>query len=175
MNWLDDTLIALLALGTILGLTSGPLWQVYRTVAVIISVAVSFVFHTIARSVFQGLFDQNTARVLAYAVVFFAALILTYVIGNLFKSLLTTRKFGFSGRILGGGLALLKTTLLCCIFISGISYMGNESTDTMIEDSIIATNLNEVSRTVVSKFSVEIKELPFDKGTDTNQNSSRRE
>ncbi len=175
MNWLDYTLIALISLGTILGLTSGPLWQVYRTLSVIISVAASLLIHTMATSVFQGLFSRETASVVAYAVVFFTTLILTYVIGNFFKSVLTKRKFGFSGRILGGGVALLKTTLMCCIVISGVSYMENEGTDTMIEESIIAKNLNEVSQTVISKFPVEIKELSFDKKKDTIQNSSGRE
>jgi membrane protein required for colicin V production len=175
MNWLDYTLIALIALGTILGLTSGPLWQVYRTLSLIISVAVSLVFHTIASDIFQGLFGRATADVLAYAVVFLTILILTYIMGNLFKSMLTKRKFGFSGRILGGVVALLKTTLLCCICISGMSYMGNERTDTMIEDSIIAKNLNEFSRTVILKFPVEIKELSFDNDTENIQNSSERE
>ncbi|MDR4505782.1 MAG: CvpA family protein [Candidatus Scalindua sp.] len=171
MNWLDDTLIALLVLGTISGLISGPLWQVYRTLAVIISVAVSLVFHTIARSVFQGLFDHKAANISAYAVVFFAALMLTYVLGSIFKSVLTTRKFGFGGRVLGGGVALLKTIILCCIFISGISYMGNKRTDTMIEDSTIAKNFNEVSRTVVSKFPAEIKGFSFRKDTDNIEDS----
>ncbi|GJQ58104.1 MAG: CvpA family protein [Candidatus Scalindua sp. AMX11] len=175
MNWLDYTLIVLVVLGTILGLVSGPLWQVYKTLAVIISLAVALVFHTIASSVFQGLFGSETASILAYAVVFFTILILAYVIGNLFKSMLTKRKFGFSGRVLGGGVALLKTTLLSSIFISAISYRGNERTETMIDDSIIAKNLNEFSQTVISKFPIEIKELSFDKDKDTIQNSSERE
>ncbi|MCP5003432.1 MAG: CvpA family protein [Planctomycetes bacterium] len=175
MNWLDYTLIAVVAIGTILGLTSGPLWQVFRTLSLIISVAVSLVFHKIATGVLEGLFGPETAGVLAYAAVFSAVLIFTYVMGNLFKSTLTKRKFGLSGRVLGGGMALLKATIVCCIFISGMSYLGNESANTTIEDSIIAKNLNEVSKTVISKFPDRIKDLSSEKDTDNIQNSSGRE
>ena len=100
---------------------------------------------------------------------------LTYVLGKLFKSLLVNRKFGIIGRVLGGGVALLKTTILCCVFISGVSYMGNVTTDAVINDSLIAKNLEDVSRDTISKFPEGIKEALFDKGNDNIQNGSKKE
>ncbi|MDR4499551.1 MAG: CvpA family protein [Candidatus Scalindua sp.] len=175
MNWLDYTLIIFIAIGTILGLATGPLWQVYRMFSLVISVVGAIVLHPISSSVFHGLFSPETSSILAYSAVFFVILILTYVLGKLFKSLLVNRKFGFFGRILGGGVALLKTTILCCIFISGVSYLGNNRTDAIINDSLIAKNLEDVSRDTISEFPVGIKEVLFDKGDGNIQNSSGKE
>ena len=72
-------------------------------------------------------------------------------------------------------MALLKTTILCCIFISGVSYLGNDRTDAIINDSLIAKNLEDVSRDTISEFPVGIKEVLFDKGDGNIQNSSGKE
>ena len=94
MNWLDFTLIGVIAMGTLFGIITGPLWQFYRISSVILSIAVSLLLHKILSSIIKEMFSQKVAHILGYAVVFGIALIVTYAVGNLFRRLLTKRKFG---------------------------------------------------------------------------------
>ncbi len=177
MDWLDYILIALITIGTIFGIATGPLWQIYRILSVALSVVSAIVFHKISSSALSGVFSTETASILGYSIVFFVLLILTYAIGNMFKSLLTKRKFGISGRLLGGGVALLKTIITCGIIISGVSIMGNSRTEIIVNNSLIASKLNKGSQAVISRIPIDIKEVSFieEKVDAKIQNNSRRE
>jgi len=43
MNWLDFILIGVIAMGTLFGIISGPLWQIYRISSVALSIAVALI------------------------------------------------------------------------------------------------------------------------------------
>ena len=175
MNWLDFTLIAVIAIGTLLGVWTGPLWQVYRVFSIILAVVSSYFLHKLLRGIFGGMFTPAVSDILSYAVVFFVVLLLTYAIGSLYRSFFTRRKFGANGRILGGGIALIKTTLICCIIISGISFMENNGTSEVINNSFIAHNLDKGTRDIISRVPQSLKQGPPANGNLMTKNKTTHE
>ncbi len=177
MNWLDYTLIIVIATGTVFGILTGPLWQIYRICSVAIAVVAAFFLYKILGGILDGIFNHEITNLLGGSIVFVVILILTYALGNLFKSFLTKRKFGISGRILGGGVAFIKTVLTCCVIISMVSFIENNRAGEIINNSLIANNLNKGTRAVISKAPQDLKEksLAKTKVMLKDKNNSRRE
>ena len=159
MNWLDFTLIGVIATGTFFGIITGPLWQIYRISSVAISVAAAFLLHNLLGSILNGIFSPEISDALGYAITFGVILVTTYAIGNLFRKFLTKRKFGFSGRLIGGGISFTKTILTCCIIIAGVSFWGNERTEETIGNSLVANNIEKVTKKVISKVPQDVKDM----------------
>ncbi len=159
MNWLDFILIGVITLGTLFGIISGPLWQIYRISSVAFSVAASLLLHRLLTSIIKEIFSPKVSSVLGYAVVFGVILIVTYAVGNLFRKFLTKRKFGMSGRLIGGGISFAKTVITCCVIIAGVSFWGNNQTRKTIDESLIAKNLDIGTKKVIPLFPQEIKDM----------------
>ncbi len=158
MNWLDYTLIIIVAIGTVFGMLTGPLWQVYRICSVALAVVAAFLLYEILGGILNSIFSPEISNLLGGLIVFVVILVLTYALGNFFKFFLTKRKFGISGRILGGGVAFIKTVLTCGIIISMVSFMGNNKSGEIINNSLIANNLDKGAKAVISKAPQDIKE-----------------
>ena len=158
MNWLDYTLLAIMAAGTIFGLLTGPIWQTYRILSVALSAVSGFLVYKLLGSILDGIFNPEVSHIIGFAIVFVVVLVLTYVIGNFFKSAITKRKFGISGRILGGGIAFAKTILTCCIIISGVTFLGDSRTGEIVNNSLIASSLEKGSKAIISKVPQDIKD-----------------
>ena len=151
MNWLDFTLIGVIATGTFFGIITGPLWQIYRISSVALSAAVAFLLRNLTGNILSGIFNSEISVALGFAIVFGVILIATYAIGNLFRRFLTKRNFGFSGRLIGGAISFTKTVLTCGIIIAGISFWGNERTGEAIGNSLVANNIEKVTKKTISK------------------------
>ena len=111
MNWLDFTLIGVITMGTLFGIITGPLWQIYRISSVALSVAVALLLHKLLSSIIKEVLDPKISSILGYAIIFGVTLIVTYAVGNLFRRFLVKRKFGMSGRLIGGGISFTKTVI----------------------------------------------------------------
>lgn len=159
MNWLDFTLIGVIATGTFFGIITGPLWQIYRLSSVALSAAVAFLLRSLTGSILGGIFSSEISVALGFAIVFGVILIATYAIGNLFRKFLTKRKFGFSGRLIGGFISFTKTILTCWIIIAGIAFWGNERTGEIIGNSLVANNIEKVSKKIISRVPQDIKDM----------------
>lgn len=162
MNWLDFTLIGVIAIGTLFGIITGPLWQIYRISSVAISVAAAFFLHNLTGSILNGIFSPEISAALGYAITFGVILVTTYAIGNPFRRFLTKRKFGFSGRLIGGSISFTKTVLTCCIIIAGVSFWGNEQTEETIGNSLVANNIEKVTNKVISRVPQGVKDMSID-------------
>ncbi len=159
MNWLDFTLIGVIATGTFFGIITGPLWQIYRISSVALSAAVAYLLRNLIGSILDGIFSPEISDALGYAITFGVILVTTYAIGNLFRRFLTKRKFGFSGRLIGGSISFTKTILTCCIIIAGVSFWGNERTGETIGNSLVANNIEKVTKKVISRVPQDIKDM----------------
>jgi uncharacterized membrane protein required for colicin V production len=159
MNWLDFTLIGVIATGTFFGIITGPLWQIYRISSVALSAAVAYLLRNLTGSILSGIFSSEISAGLGFAIVFGVILIATYAIGNLFRKFLTKRKFGFSGRLIGGFISFTKTILTCWIIIAGISFWGNERTGEIIGNSLVANNIEKVSKKIISRVPQDVKDM----------------
>ncbi len=162
MNWLDFTLIGVMAIGTLFGIITGPLWQIYRISSVALSIAVALILHKLLSSIINEMFSAKVSSILGYAVCFGVTLIVTYAVGNLFRSFLIKRKFGLSGRLIGGGISFTKTVITCCVIIAGVSFWGNDQTKNTVNNSLIASNLDKGTKTVIPLFPQEIKDMAID-------------
>jgi len=161
MNWLDYALIAILTLGVVFGILTGPLWQAYRIFSIIISVAAAILLNNVTSSLFSGSLDPEASGILAYVAVFVAFLILTYIIGKLLKFILLKWKFGIGGRILGGGIGFLRIILLCGAVILVVPFSGNNRAQEIVNGSLIASNLEKGARKVISTVPQNFKEKLF--------------
>ncbi len=159
MNWLDFTLIGVLAMGTLFGIVTGPLWQIYRISSVALSIAVALIIHKLLSSIMKEVFSPKISSILGYAVIFGITLIVTYAVGNIFRRFLTKRKFGMTGRLIGGGISFTKTVITCCVIIAGVSFWGNSQTKNTIDGSVIAKNLDKGTKKVIPLFPQEIKDM----------------
>jgi uncharacterized membrane protein required for colicin V production len=159
MNWLDFTLIGVIATGTFFGIITGPLWQIYRISSVALSAAVAYLLRNLTGSILSGIFSSEISVALGFAIVFGVILITTYAIGNLFRRFLTKRKFGLSGRLIGGFISFTKTVLTCWIIIAGISFWGNERTGETIGNSLVANNIEKVTKKVISRVPQDVKDM----------------
>ncbi len=161
MNWLDYALIAVFAIGVVIGMLTGPLWQAYRVFSVVLSIIAAFLLNKIVIVYLNGTFSPETAGILGYAIVFVAVLILTYVIGRLLKFFFIKRKFGISGRLFGGGIGFLKTIVICSAIILVVPHIENNKAKEVVNGSLIATNLDKGARMVVSTVSKNLKNKSF--------------
>lgn len=163
MNWLDFTLIGVITMGTLFGIITGPLWQIYRISSVALSVAVALLLHKLLSSIIKEVLDPKISSILGYAIIFGVTLIVTYAVGNLFRRFLVKRKFGMSGRLIGGGISFTKTVITCCVVIAGVSFWGNSQAKNTIDGSVIAKNLDKGTKKVIPLFPQEIKDMAIDK------------
>ncbi|MBS1259319.1 MAG: hypothetical protein MAG551_02389 [Candidatus Scalindua arabica] len=159
MDWLDFTLIGVIATGTFFGIITGPLWQIYRLSSVALSAAVAFLIRGLTGNILNGIFSSEISVALGFAIVFGVILITTYAVGNLFRKFLTKRKFGFSGRLIGGFISFTKTVLTCWIIIAGVSFWGNERTGEIIGNSLVANNIEKVTQKVVPRIPQDVKDM----------------
>jgi uncharacterized membrane protein required for colicin V production len=159
MNWLDFTLIGVITMGTLFGIVTGPLWQIYRISSVALSVAAALLLHKLLSSIMEEVFSPKISSILGYAVIFGITLIVTYAVGNIFRRFLTKRKFGMTGRLIGGGISFTKTVITCCVIIAGVSFWGNSQTKNTIDGSVIAKNLDKGTKKVIPLFPQEIKDM----------------
>ncbi|KHE93224.1 MAG: CvpA family protein [Candidatus Scalindua rubra] len=146
-------------MGTLFGIVTGPLWQIYRISSVALSVVAALLLHKLLSSIMDEVFSPKISSILGYAVIFVVTLIVTYAVGNLFRRFLTKRKFGMSGRLIGGGISFTKTVIMCCVIIAGVSFWGNIRTKDTIDKSLIAKNLDKCTKTVIPLFPQEIKDM----------------
>ncbi len=162
MSWLDFTLIGVVTMGTLFGIITGPLWQIYRISSVALSIAAALLFHRLLSSIIKEIFSSKISSILGYAVIFGIILVVTYAAGNLFRRFLTKRKFGMSGRLIGGGVAFIKTAITCCVIVGGVSFWGNDQTRKAIDESPIARTLDKGTKKVIPLFPQEIKDMATD-------------
>ena len=67
MNWLDYALIAIIALGVAFGMLTGPLWQAYRLLSVIISIAAAILLNKITSNLLSGFLNPEASGIKAVA------------------------------------------------------------------------------------------------------------
>jgi uncharacterized membrane protein required for colicin V production len=159
MSLLDFTLIGVITMGTLFGIITGPLWQIYRIFSVALSIAAALLLHRLLSSIIKEIFSPNVSSMLGYAVIFGVTLVVTYAVGNLFRRFLIKRKFGMSGRLIGGGISFTKTIITCCVILAGVSFWGNNQTRKTVDESLIAKNLDKGTKKVIPLFPQEIKDM----------------
>ena len=151
MHWLDITLLAVLALGALLGARSGLVWQVARIITFGVAFYVCIYYHEPVAGLL-GTYLTGTSpllvSVLSYVATFCAVYLVLYGITLLLQRALKAAKLKTLDRILGAGFGLLKATLLVGAVLMGVALYSTPQTDAAMAESKLAPVLLEGMRAV---------------------------
>lgn len=145
MFWLDTTILALLALGAILGAISGFLWQVARIGSLALAVYAAILLNDwvsslIADAILQEA-DPRIARGLAYLAVFLVVFVVLYQVIWLLDQWIQAVNLEPLDRLLGAGVGALKMGLLLAAICLGLTNYPNERTKAILDKSSLAPAL----------------------------------
>lgn len=145
MFWLDTTILALLALGALLGAVSGFLWQVARIAGLAVAVYAAILLNDwvsslIADAILQGA-DPRIARGLAYLAVFLVVFIVLYQVAWLLDQWIHAVHLEPFDRMLGAVVGACKMGLLLAAICLGLSNYPNERTKEILDQSALAPAL----------------------------------
>jgi membrane protein required for colicin V production len=122
MYWLDTLLLALIALGAILGFFSGFLWQVGRILTLVLALFATVASNDTASRFCQEQLlrdaDPRVSQVVAYVAVFLLVYIVLYLATRLLYEGIRATELVVFDRLLGGVFGAGKMALvlgLCCL------------------------------------------------------------
>ncbi len=131
MNTIDIILLLLILIpGLITGLTKGFIHQIVTLAALWLGALVSAQFATSAGSFIQSLvtLPGNTARILAFVVIFIAAYIALRILGAIIKKISKDILGGATDKILGIILGILKQALVIGLLVLLFDMVNNTVT-----------------------------------------------
>jgi len=145
MFWLDTTILALLALGALLGAVSGFLWQVARIAGLAIAIYASILLNDwvssqIAEAILQDA-DPRIARGLAYVAVFLAVIVVLYQVVWLLDQWMQAVHLEPIDRLLGAVAGATKMGLLLAAVCLGLISYPSERTKEILDKSSLAPAL----------------------------------
>lgn len=138
MNWLDASIVVVLALGAGCGAVTGAFWQVARAAMVATGVLVSLRWGGWTAAILEGRFDPGAAAVLGYALAFVLAWLATYVVSLLIDSTLHVSDLKWADRLAGGLLGGAKAGLAVLVALAGLSMHPTPEFAADMRESLIA-------------------------------------
>jgi len=141
MSWLDIVLIVILAVATVFGLKTGLIKAVLSLAGMIIGVTLAGNYYVVLSERLTFISHEGTARVVAFAIILIAIMILASVIAKFLKQLTSLVLLGWVNRLGGAVFGLIMAGILCGAAIAAwVNFFGGGST---ITDSTIAGILLE--------------------------------
>jgi len=141
MSWLDIVLIVILAVATVFGLKTGLIKAVLSLGGMIIGVTLAGNYYVALSERLTFISHEGTARVVAFAIILIAIMILASVIAKFLKQLTSLVLLGWVNRLGGAVFGLIMAGILCGAAIAAwVNFFGGGST---ITDSTIAGILLE--------------------------------
>ena len=162
MHWLDTLLLALLAVGGVLGFFTGLLWQIARILTLGIAVlATALCNDSVTRMCRDHLLldaDPRIAQWVAYVAVFLAVYIVLFLATRLLHAGIRATELEGMDRLLGAMFGAAKMAIIlggCCL--TAINY-GQATTRAWLEKSTLATSLADAAEHAVTVIPDEYKE-----------------
>ncbi len=142
MFWLDTTILALLALGALLGAVSGFLWQVARIASLALAIYAAILLNEwasalLSEAILQGA-DPRLARGLAYLVVFLVVFVVLYQVIWLLDQWIQAVNLEPLDRLLGAMVGALKMGLLLAAICLGLTNYPHAKTKEVLDKSSLA-------------------------------------
>ena len=138
MNWLDITVIALLAIAAIGGLFQGLIKSVFSLAGLILGVVLAGHYYRAVAGLLGFIPNENIARIAAFIIIFLIVLIVAFILGTLFTRLVSAMLLGWVNRLGGAVLgAVLGAILISAILAIWAKYAGTSA----ISDSALASFL----------------------------------
>jgi uncharacterized membrane protein required for colicin V production len=145
MFWLDTTILAVLAVGALLGAMSGFLGQFTRLVGVGTAIYAAVFFNDWAAQALQEAFlneaDPRIGRGLAYVIVFMVVYLFFFYSTRLLRDGVEAANLQAFDRLLGAGFGVGKMALLLAIVFFGMASYPHPTTQALLEKSALAPAL----------------------------------
>lgn len=145
MNWLDITIISIIALFALVGISRGLVSQIFSIAALVGGIIMGFIFYDLAGAAFirEGLVEnESIANVGGFIILAFVAYVIIQLIGWLITKLIGTLKLGWLNRLCGGFLGAVIGLITAFLFTSALSMFYSQN-DPAFKNSTVTPYLNE--------------------------------
>jgi membrane protein required for colicin V production len=125
MNWLDIVIIVLLILSVIGGIINGFIKALFGLVGLIVGVILAGRFYVALADHLGFISDANTARIVAFIIIFAAVSIVAALLGMIFTKIVSAIPLGWVNRLLGGVLGLFTGAIsIAALLIILVKFTG---------------------------------------------------
>jgi len=147
MYWLDSTILALLALGILVGAWTGFLWQVARILSLALSLYASILANDGVSKLFQDTFlkgvDARIPHAVAYVAVFIVVYLILHQVVWIVDRLIRAVRLEPIDRLLGALMGACKIGLVLSAICLGLTAYPHPRTKEVMEKSTLAPVLAE--------------------------------
>lgn len=130
MNWIDITILVLLAVATIKGLFDGFIKQVSSLLGIGLGIAFAGMFFRVFDPLFLRFapgIPQVIATILGYIIAFLIIFVVVKLVGLLMKKICNAIFLGPVDTLLGGGVGILTCLLVVSLLLNAIDRIDPES------------------------------------------------
>ncbi len=145
MNWLDITIISIIVLFTLMGISRGLVSQVFSITALLGGIITGFIFYDLLGAVFikEGLVEnESIANVGGFIILAFVSYVIIQLIGWLITKLIGTLKLGWLNRLCGGLLGAVIGLITAFLLTSSLSMFYSQN-DPAFKNSTLVPYLDE--------------------------------
>lgn len=147
MNWLDVTIIAVIALFALVGFSKGLISQIFSIAALAGGIVIGFIFYDLLGEVFikEGLVENRSiANVGSFIVLVFVSYVIIQLAGWITTKLIGTLQLSWLNRICGAAVGAVIGAVMAFLFSSGLTLFYPESAP-VLKDSALLPYLRQGS------------------------------
>lgn len=150
MNWLDITIIAVIALFALVGFSKGLISQIFSIAALAGGLVIGFIFYDLLGEVFikEGLVENRSiANVGSFIVLVFVSYVIIQLAGWITTKLIGTLQLSWLNRICGAAVGAVMGAVMAFLLSSVLTLFYPES-DPVLKSSALLPYLREGSQIV---------------------------
>ncbi|MCC6740782.1 MAG: CvpA family protein [Planctomycetia bacterium] len=137
MNWLDASILVLLALGATFGAISGAFWQIARVAMVVFAALGALRWGTWAAAILEHRFTPGAASVFGHALVFLFLYLGAYAACVLLDTGLKLSELKWLDRVLGSALGASKAAAAVLVALAALSMYPTAEFSRDMRDSFL--------------------------------------
>lgn len=155
MNWLDMTLLVIIAFTVVLGLIKGLAKQVIGLVAVVAGLVLAALYCREAAGIFGAVMDNELlARFLGFLLIFFLVLTAGSILGYLVTKAMAG-PLALANRLFGGAFGLVKGVLIAGVLVFAL--VTFKVAEPALETSVVAPACLGIARAAVNLIPQDIR------------------
>lgn len=163
MNWVDITIVIILAVFTLMGVYRGLIKQVFSIAALVGGIAVGFILYDIAAGLFMnmGLVEnESIANVGGFIISGFVAYVLIQILGWITAKLIGTMQLSWLNKAAGGAVGFIIGAVVSFLLVSGLGIYYPEE-DSAVQQSVLVPYLDEAYKVVKTSLPEDLDQSIF--------------
>lgn len=150
MHWLDITILAVLTVFALVGISRGLINQVFSVLALAVGLAAGILFYDTlgpalrTRGVVE---NEPMSNVIAFVLLVVIFYMLIQMLGWITSKLVGTLRLGLLNRLAGGGLGVVFGAVTIMLLVSALSFFLPED-DPLFKESVLLPYVDEGAETV---------------------------